>query len=115
MLVAKPGRVILAQPFTMVHGNDDMADAFSNIAGTLVDDYITEVQATRRQRGDRPSYEEVFKMLKTLNEELTFRAVKMISRIRQQTGNYPTSLIQDYKKIIDASISRLCDEAISIA
>jgi len=96
----------------MDQGNN-IVEGFGDYAGNLVNDYVTELSVMAHQRGIRPSYEELFQLLKLVNDELTFRAVKLISRFKQHNKDI-APIVRDYKAIITNSITRLCDEASAI-
>jgi len=75
-------------------------DSFQAIAGDIVEQYITDISLHTKNSGQPPNYEELYNRARELNQELTFKAVKLISRIKRETDDYTDDMLNSYQSII---------------
>jgi hypothetical protein len=79
-------------------------ETFKHIAANVVDKYLAEVTARHAGGENKPSFEELYGTLKTLNAELTVKAIKLIKTLHRQHVNRTQLLVEEYQQIITSSV-----------
>ena len=84
-------------------------EAFIGIAAETVKKHLAEVRAISAGRG-RLTFEELLERLKTLNSELSDKALSAIKDLRGQNMNATQKLVAKYHQIISSSVNLFVKE-----
>lgn len=79
-------------------------EVFIEIAADTVKKYLAEVRAMSASNS-KPTFDELLGKLKTLNAELTTKALTTIKDMRSQNINATQNLVNKYHQIIFSSVN----------
>jgi hypothetical protein len=80
------------------------SEVFIEIAADTVKKYLAEIKTMSALSG-KPSFDELLVKLKTLNAELTTKALTNIKHVRGQNINATQNLVNKYHQIISSSVN----------
>lgn len=77
---------------------------FTDIADIIVSQYISEISTIKAKEGKLPSFDELYGKLRTLNEELSFRAARIICKSKREHTIKEEEMVANYQQIIARSV-----------
>ena len=78
--------------------------AFSETAGKISDQLLSDIAVLTAANGERPSFEKLMQKLKLLDRELTENGVKILEAFKAETGTLPDTLTNGVKAIISSTV-----------
>jgi len=66
--------------------------------------YLLDIKTDTAIRGDKPSFEDLMKVLRVLDTEITADGVRLLESYKTETGAIPDDLTADFKSIITETI-----------
>jgi len=83
-------------------------EVFIEIAAETVRKHLADVKTLSADK--RPTFDELLGKLKTLNAELTTKALSTIKEVRMQNMNATQNLVSRYHQIIQSSVNLFVKE-----
>lgn len=83
---------------------DTLIELFKQKCYSVAASFLLDIKNVTTIKGEKPSFEDLMKVLQILDSDLTNDGVKLLEAHKAETGTLPEELTATFKKIISDTI-----------
>lgn len=81
-----------------------LTEVFRQKCANISAKFLLDIEAAIAIKGNKPSFEELMKVLQTLDKEITAEGVRVLEAYKTEHSNIPEELTAQFKKVISETV-----------